>query len=208
MDLREALDNIALIRRRMAETEVFRGYRALPVAFSAVLALGAGFVQQSILPRPNQDVPDYVALWSAVALVSILAAGLTMFLRDRVAGASSTRPVTWLAGGQFVPCLVAAASVTAVIVRVAPQIAWVLPGLWQVFFCQGVFASCRLLPRPAFAVGVFYLAAGVVTLLSARGPNSLTPWAMALPFGAGQLLAAAVLYWTLERPNGQVESPR
>lgn len=206
MDLREALDNIALIRRRMAETEVFRGYRAMPVAFSAVLALGAGFVQQSVLPRPDQDVPGYVALWSGVALASILAAGLTMFLRDRVAGASSTRSVTWLAAGQFAPCLVGAAAVTAVIVRVAPQGAWLLPGLWQVFFSQGVFASCRLLPRPAFAVGVFYMAAGVVTLATARGPDALSPWAMALPFGAGQLLSAGVLYWTLERPNGQIES--
>ena len=29
---------------------------------------------------------------------------------------------------------------------------------------------------------------------------------MAIPFGLGQLLSAAVLYWTLERPHEQVES--
>jgi hypothetical protein len=205
MDLREALDSIAVIRRQMAETEVFRGYRALPVAFSAIVAVTAGFVQQTILPWPEQNVPGYVALWSTVALASILVAGLTMFLRDRVAGASSTRPVTWLAIGQFIPCLVGAAAVTAVIVRVAPQSAWLLPGLWQVFFSKGVFASCRLLPRPAFAVGVFYLIAGIATLLAARGPDALSPWAMAIPFGLGQLLAAAVLYWTLERTDEQTE---
>lgn len=203
MDLREALDSIAVIRRRMAETEVFRGYRALPVAVSAVFALCAGFVQQTLLPRPDQDVPGYVALWSGVALLSMAAAGLAMFLRDRVAGASLTRPVTWLAIGQFVPCLVGAAAVTAVIVRIAPQSAWLLPGLWQVFFSQGVFASCRLLPRPAFAVGVFYLISGIATLLTARGADALSPWAMAMPFGLGQLLAAAVLYWTLERTDEQ-----
>ena len=91
--------------------------------------------------------------------------------------------------------------------RVAPESAWLLPGLWQVFFSQGVFASCRLLPRPAFAVGVFYLAAGIATLLFARGAFALSPWAMALPFGLGQLLAAAVLYWTLERTDGQAPRP-
>lgn len=203
MELREALDSIATIRRRMAETEVFRGYRALPVALSAVFALIGGFLQPILVPRPEQDVPGYVALWSAVALLSIAVAGLAMFVRDRVAGASLTRPVTWLAVGQFVPCLVAAAAVTAVIVRVAPDAAWVLPGLWQVFFSQGVFASCRLLPRPAFAVGVLYLIAGVITLVAARGPDALSPWAMAVPFGVGQLAAAAVLYWTLERINGR-----
>jgi len=203
MELREALDSIATIRRRMAETEVFRGYRALPVALSAVFALVAGFVQPVLVPRPDQDVPAYVALWSAVALLSIAAAGLAMFVRDRVAGTSVTRPVTWLAVGQFVPCLLAAAAVTAVIVRVAPDAAWALPGLWQVFFSQGVFASCRLLPRAAFAVGVLYLVAGIVTLIFARGPDALSPWAMAVPFGVGQLAAAAVLYWTLERADGR-----
>jgi len=201
MDLREALDSIAVIRRRMAETEVFRGYRALPVAISATLALGAGFVQQTIVPRPEQDVPAYVALWSVVALLSMSAAGIAMFLRDRVAGVSSTRSITWLAIGQFVPCLVAASAVTAVIVRVAPQSAWLLPGLWQVFFSQGVFASCRLLPRATIAVGIFYLVAGVTTLLTARGAHALSPWAMAIPFGLGQLLTASVLYWTLERSH-------
>ena len=205
MDLREALDSIAVIRRRMAETEVFRGYRALPVAFSAILALGAGFAQHTLVPKPVQDVPGYIVLWSLVAVCSVVAAGFAMFLRDRMAGASTTRPVTWLAIGQFVPCLIGAAAVTAVIVRVAPQSAWLLPGLWQVFFSQGVFASCRLLPRPAFAVGVYYLVAGIATLLLARGPNALSPWAMALPFGLGQLLAAAVLYWTLERVDEQTE---
>jgi hypothetical protein len=203
MELREALDSIATIRRRMAETEVFRGYRALPVAVSAVLALTAGFLQPVLVPRPDQDVPGYVALWSAVAVLSVAAAGLAMFLRDRVAGTSLTRPVTWLAVGQFVPCLVAAAAVTAVLARVAPEAGWVLPGLWQVFFSQGVFASCRLLPRPAFVVGVFYLVAGITTLLLARGPDALSPWAMAIPFGVGQLAAAAVLYWTLERTDGR-----
>lgn len=207
MELREALDSIATIRRRMAETEVFRGYRALPVAVSAVFALVAGFVQPVLLPRPEQDVPGYVALWSVVALLSMGAAGLAMFLRDRMAGVSVTRPVTWLAISQFVPCLVAATAVTAVIVGVAPEAAWMLPGLWQVFFSQGVFASCRLLPRPAFAVAGFYLAAGVFTLLVARGEQALAPWAMAGPFGLGQLLAAAVLYWTLERTHGRTPGP-
>jgi hypothetical protein len=206
MDLREALESIAVIRRRMAESEVFRGYRALPVAFSAMLALAAGFVQQTMLPRPEQNVPVYVGLWSAVAVLSMAAAGFAMVVRDRVAGVSSTRAITWLAIGQFIPCLIAAAAVTAVIVRIAPQTAWLLPGLWQVFFSQGVFASCRLLPRPTVAVGAFYLLSGIITLLVARGPNALSPWAMALPFGFGQLLSAAILYWTLERTDAQVES--
>ena len=203
MELREALDSIATIRQRMAETEVFRGYRALPVAFSAVVALAAGFAQATLLPRPDQNVPAYVGLWSGVAFLSVAAAGLAMFVRDRVAGASGTREVTWMAVGQFAPCLVGAAAVTAVIVRTAPDSAWLLPGLWQVFFSQGVLASCRLLPRAVVVVAAFYFLAGIGTMVGARGNHALSPWAMAVPFGGGQLLAAAVLYWTLERADGR-----
>ena len=39
--------------------------------------------------------------------------------------------------------------------------------------------------------------------LFARGDQALAPWAMAFPFGVGQMLSAAVLYWTLERTDGR-----
>ena len=73
-----------------------------------------------------------------------------------------------------------------------------LPGLWQILFSLGVFASCRLLPRAMFLVATFYMACGLATLATARGDAAFSPWAMGLPFGVGQWLAAAVLYRTLE----------
>ena len=39
-------------------------------------------------------------------------------------------------------------------------------------------------------------------LVLARGLSAFSPWAMGLTFGVGQLLAAAVLYWNLERRHG------
>ena len=89
--------------------------------------------------------------------------------------------------------------VTVVLVRHSPQDIALLPGLWQVFFSLGVFASARLLPRPIFAIGGFYLCAGVTVLILSRGAVSLEPWCMGVPFGVGQLVSAAILYWTLER---------
>ncbi len=201
MNLREALDNLATIRQRLAESELFRGYRALPIAVSGLLAIAAGLFQSIVVPEPGRYVRLYVSLWLGVAGLSVLAAGTTMWMRDHFAGPSHTRAITWLAIRQFVPCLVAGAAVTGVIVRFAPESAWLLPGLWQLFFSQGIFASCRLLPRPVFAIGVLYLVAGIGSLALFRDDNALSPWAMALPFGVGQLLTAAILYWTLERPN-------
>ena len=45
MELREALTQISEIRQRVAQAEVFRGYRAVPVAFSGLLALATACVQ-------------------------------------------------------------------------------------------------------------------------------------------------------------------
>ena len=87
---------------------------------------------------------------------------------------------------------------TFVLIRFAPRASGCCPGLWQILFSLGVFASCRLLPRATFSVAVFYLATGLACLALARGEFALSPWAMGLPFGVGQLLAAAVLYRTLE----------
>jgi hypothetical protein len=79
-----------------------------------------------------------------------------------------------------------------VLARYAPQNLWMLPGLWQVIFSLGVFSSCQFLPRPMFAVGVWYLAAGLICL-ALGDRQAFSPWSMGVPFGVGQLLVAAVL---------------
>ena len=199
MELRDALSQISEIREQLARTEVFRGYRAMPVAFSGLLALAAAGYQAVWIRDPARQMPAYLALWVGTAIVSAVAAGTEMAIRGRTSSSPWTREVTWLAVEQFLPCLLAGGLTTVVLFRSAPESLAMLPGLWQVFFSLGVFASCRLLPRATFAVAVFYLASGLATLALARGDGAFSPWAMGLPFGTGQLLAAAVLYRTLER---------
>ena len=95
--------------------------------------------------------------------------------------------------------VVAGGLVTFVLFQQVPDALWMLPGLWSMFFSLGIFASYRLLPRATFWVGVFYMTAGVLCLLWARNDFAFSPWAMGLPFGVGQFVSAAILYWTLER---------
>jgi hypothetical protein len=96
---------------------------------------------------------------------------------------------------QFLPAIVAGLLLTVVLVRYQTQSLWMLPGLWQVIFSLGVFSSCQFLPRPMFAVGVWYLAAGITCLAVGGGAWALSPWAMGVPFGIGQLLVATVLHF-------------
>jgi hypothetical protein len=201
MELHEALTQISEIRLQMARTQVFRGYHSIPTALSGLLAIGAASLQAVWVHGPTQNISDYLALWVAVALLSVIAAGIEMWLHCRRSTSALTREVTWLAVEQFLPAVVAGGLLTYALVSVAPDSVWLLPGLWQVLFSLGVFASCRLLPRALFAVGVFYMAAGIMSLVWARGDAALSPWSMGLPFGVGQLFAAVMLYLTLERKD-------
>ena len=106
-----------------------------------------------------------------------------------------------LAVAQFLPCVAVGAVVTAFVYSRATDLAWMLPGLWCLLFSLGVFASYRLLPPQVFFVGLYYLGCGAACLSWAENSRDLGPWLMGGPFGTGQLFAAGILYWTLERNN-------
>ena len=200
MELRDALTQITEIRSRLASAEVYRGYRALPVAFSGVIAVAAGLVQRAYLEDPARDLGVYLGLWVGAAILSLLVAGIEMGVRARREDSRVSRESTGVALQQFIPALAAGGLVTVVISRTAPGCVWMLPGLWQMFYSLGIFASGRLLPRPTYWVAVFYLFAGCLVL--GLGPErALEPSCMAVPFAVGQFLAAVVLYSTLERDH-------
>ena len=137
-----------------------------------------------------------LALWLATAAVSAILIGIEMVARTRRMHSGLADEMIHAATEQFIPAGVAGALLTVVLFRFAPQSLWMLPGLWQIVFSLGFLASCRLLPRPMFAVGVWYLAAGLTSLVLASGAYAFSPWVMAIPFGVGQLSMAAILYWS------------
>ena len=201
MELREALCQIAEIRQQMARSEVFRGYRSVTVGCSGVLALLAAVCQPYLVTSPGNDLQRYLLLWISVAAVSLMVAGIEMWWRARIAESALARQMTLLAVKQFLPSVVVGALLTLCIYRSAPQVAWMLPGLWSLVFSLGIFASYRLLPREVFWVGLYYAACGVGCLLWGQGDSAFSPWLMGISFGGGQLLGAAILYWTLERTD-------
>jgi hypothetical protein len=208
MELREALTQIAEIRQQMARGQLFRGYRSVTTGFSGLVALVAGALQATFLPDPakysQDDGRKYVLLWGAAAVLSLLVAGLEMAIRTRRSNSQVQRQLTLLAVEQFTPSLVAGALLTWVFFDCLPAEIWMLPGLWMIVISLGMFASARLLPRAVFGVGAYYLLAGIFVLLATRDPHSswrLSPWIMGGIFGIGQLAAAFVLYWKLERSH-------
>lgn len=201
MDVQEALRQISEIRQQMARSEVFRGYRSLTVGFSGALGMIAAAFQTHWIASPENDLDRYVGLWLGVAVASLIVVGIEMAWNAQMAGPGLAREATILAVSQFLPSIVIGGLITASIFFGARQVAWMLPGLWSFVFSLGVFASYRLLPRQAFWVGVHYAACGCICLFWGQGPNVLAPWQMGLSFGGGQMLGAAILYWSLERTD-------
>jgi hypothetical protein len=199
MELRDALTQIAEIRRQMAKGDVFRGYRSAPVAASGLLALLAAVVQPYVVADPAGNIATYLWLWISMAVLSVVGMAAEMGVRMVLTHDRTYLEPTRLAVEQFLPSVVAGVLVTVVLVRHAPANVALLPGLWQIIFSLGMFASARLLPRPIFAVAGFYLFTGILLLAWSQDGTSLSPWCMGVPFAVGQLSAAAILYWTLER---------
>jgi hypothetical protein len=196
-ELDRALADITAIRSQLARGTEFRGYGPMTVAATGVVAVAAAGLQALWLPEPGSDLLAYVAIWVATAAISILLIGIEMVARSRRIHSGLADAMIHAATEQFIPAGVAGALLTFVLFRFAPQSLWMLPGLWQIVFSLGIFASCRSPPRAMFAAGVWYLATGLASLAWVNGVHAYSPWAMALPYGIGQSFIAAVLYWSV-----------
>jgi hypothetical protein len=192
-ELRQALAELRAIRTQVARGTQFRGYGPRSIAASGVLALGVAAVQAAWSGSSRHELSGFLATWVATAAVSLLLSGWETVTRTKRVHDGFAKEMTHAAAEQFLPAIMAGVLLTAVLAKAGPQVTWMLPGLWEIVFSLGIFASCRFLPRPMFAVGVWYLAAGLACLTLESGPRTLSPWAMGIPFGVGQLLVAAVL---------------
>jgi hypothetical protein len=201
-DLDRALAEIDAIRTQMARGTQFRGYGPTTFATTGVLALLAAVGQALWLKDPAHAIGAYLALWVAVAVLSVALISFETVIRSRRVHSGLAEEMIHAAIEQFLPAGLAGALLTFVLYRCSPESLWMLPGLWQIVFSLGLFASCRFLPRPMFAVGLWYLTAGLACLAFANGERSFSPWAMGVPYGIGQLLVAAVLQQSSWRSDG------
>ena len=188
-DLREALSEIHSIRASVSRLIEFRGYGPTTVGITGLLAIVVASAQQLRIV----DSSHYLALWIGTAFVSLALIVIETIVRSRRIHSFLAMQMVHSALEQFLPPIVAGLLLTAVMARTAPQNLWMLPGLWQVLFSLGVFASCRFLPRPIFWTGVWYLTTGMSCLAFGHADWAFSPWEMGVSFGVGQLLVAAVL---------------
>jgi len=198
-ELQQALSEIHSIRNQVARGTEFRGYGPASIASSGILAFLVAAVQ--VRWTAKHAIPDivlWVAIWAGTAAVAVLLTSVETFARARRVHTGFAREMIQSAAEQFLPAVMVGFLLTVVMMRFAGRDCWMLPGLWEVIFSLGVFASCRFLPRQMFGVGVWYLAAGLYCLAVGSSARALSPWMMGIPFGVGQLLVAGVLQFGFE----------
>ena len=196
-DVGRALEQIAEIHQHLAKGEIYRGWRSLPVASSGLVGIAAAAWQSRTAGAI--DPWNFTVYWLAVGAIALLVGCSEIGWHYVVRASATERRRSREVIGQFLPALVAGALVTGAHVRVGPALATLLPGLWSLFFGVGIFAARPYVPRQSGWVGLYYWTAGLLLLWIPTGPGGLSPWTVGGTFGAGQLLAAAVLYWNLER---------
>ena len=201
-DLNRALGDISSIRRQVARSTEFRGYGPATLAATGGIAILAATAQTLWLPDPANRIAAYLAIWISTAVVSAGLIGVQMVTRTHRMHSGMADEMIRIAVEQFLPAAVAGALMTLVLASSVPSALWMLPGLWQVIFSLGVFSSCRFLPRPMAAAGVWYVLTGMACIMLANG-RALSPWAMGIPYGAGQLLVAGILFFTARKGSDE-----
>ncbi len=196
-EFRRALDDINAIRCQVARGTQFRGYGPVSIAASGILAIAVAAAQAHWLPK-SSDLRAFLTIWILTAAIAVILTAFETIARARREHVGLAIEMIQAAAEQFIPCIVVGILLTVVLTRVAPQELWMLPGLWEVIFSLGIFASCRFLPRQMFAVGAWYLTAGLVSFVISANHHTLLAWSMGIPFGFGQLLVAAVLFFGFE----------
>jgi hypothetical protein len=201
-DLHKALGDISNIRKQVAQSTVFRGYGPATMAATGAIACLAAGVQAVYLPSPGEHIVGYVGIWVGMAILSAALTGAQMYKRSRRLHSGLSNEMIQMAVEQFLPSAAAGLLITVVLLYAAPAGGWMLPGLWQVIFGLGIFSSCRFLPRPMLAAGVWYLMTGLLCI-GVGGSRALSPWTMGISYAVGQLLVAGVLFFSAREADDE-----
>jgi hypothetical protein len=200
-DIDKALQDIVAIRSQIASRTAFRGYGPVAIGITGLLGFSTAAVQ-SLLPVARTPFL-FCAEWMATAALCALVVWVEMQGRSRRLHSSLADAMINQAIEHFLPATAASIFLPALLLQFAPQNIWMMPGLWQLFVSLGIFASLPNLPRPMILSGAWYFVSGFVCLMLASQTHALSPWEMGLPFLGGQILMAAILYFTVGGLDGE-----
>lgn len=192
-DVERAIAQIADIRAQLAASTRFRGYAPEAVGMMGLLSLMITLIQIAWPARFASSDQQFVIFWGlllAAGCFLIAFEAVVRTLRDNNGMAS---PILLSAMRVVLPGAIMTAAVPAVVLVYAPQVSWIVPGIWQMLIGLVAFASYPSMPRTIVWPGAWFLLFGAAGLFLAGQHGGLTPILVGGPFIIGHLAIA----WTL-----------
>lgn len=198
-DLRKATADLSEIKLRLTQSQQLSVFVPLPLCVVGIIAFVCGGAQSQI-PALLETSTVYFGFWIAIALFGVFIISVSAYHRSRQQDLNLQKEQLTSAAEAFLPTGFAGATIGWVLYSHAPEALWILPGLWSTLLSLAVFAARPRLPNSAVFVAIWYLFAGVTVLILSAESQSFSPWFMALPFGVGQIMMAAVVAYG-RKPN-------
>ena len=189
LNIHEALDHVREVKQAVLERQRFRGYSGPARIVSGSVALVAALAM-STAGFPDENLAHILG-WGTVFIIAFLlnaVAVLWWFFHDPV----SHRDIRMLKPTLDVLPPIAVGGVLTAVMILHGQYQYLF-GIWMCLFGLTNMASRMVLPRLIWVVGVFYIAAGAVCLLT-PSISFQNPWPMGLVFFAGELAGGSVLH--------------
>jgi len=199
-DVDRALAQLADIRTQMTASIRFRGLAPEAVAGTGMLALAAAFSQMTWPAYFSGNPARFVLFWTIVGAIAAIAIAIEAFGRSHRLHGNMADLMMGSTIRLFVPFGAVGGLLTLVLLHTAPEVYWLLPGLWQMLIALLAFtAAITNLPQTVAWVAGWYLLCATIVLVLAGQDHMATPWMMGLPFGGGQLLMASLLQRASEK---------
>ena len=197
-EVEQAIAQIADIRAQLAASTRFRGYAPEAVGVIGLLSLMIMLLQLAWPGHFAAGDRQYVLVWGLLMAAGCLLIAVEALLRTRRAKDHMARPMLLSAIRIVVPATVIAATVPLAVLAYAPQVSWIVPGVWQMLIGLVAFASYSTMPRRIVWPAAWFLLSGVVGLFLAGAQGGLTPLVAGGPFVAGHFAIA----WALSDKGG------
>jgi hypothetical protein len=193
-DIDRAISEISDIRTRLAASTSFRGYAPEAVALIGLLSLAVVLAQLAWPDTLARNSAQIAVVWGVVIVASGLTMAVEAITRSRSQHGGMAGAMLRGAMRIAVPVMFVNVVLGGCVLMFAPEVSWLLPGVWQMLVGIVAFASYPTMPRGIGWPAIWYLLCGAVVTFAAAAAQQVTPLMAGGPYVLGHLAIAWLLY--------------
>ena len=176
------MDNLKYIRETMERSAAFTGISGWGEVAIGVTALAAASLAH------GQPFKNWLGIWAADALISLLIAGWSMDRKARISGMPLLSGPGRKVAFSLSPPILAGALLTVVFYQAG--LTNFIPGVWLLLYGTGVVTGGMFSVRVVPIMGLCFMVLGGIALFA---PVSWADWFMAGGFGGLHILFGVVI---------------